>query len=72
MFYCRVQASDGNFFEKVTAPSDGDTARDDELYTIKNLSIVGDKKQIEVSSLNKKLQKLIACEKNESSKIEFP
>ncbi|CCD63796.1 BAI1-associated protein 3 [Caenorhabditis elegans] len=43
----RVQASDGNFFEKVTAPSDGDTARDDELYTIKNLSIVGDKKQIE-------------------------
>lgn len=45
--FTQVQASDGNFFEKVTAPSDGDTSRDDELYTIKNLSINGDKKQIE-------------------------
>ncbi|ULT80637.1 hypothetical protein L3Y34_010887 [Caenorhabditis briggsae] len=43
----QVQSSDGNFFEKVTAPGDGDVDRDDELYTIKNLSINGDKRQIE-------------------------
>ncbi|ULT80634.1 hypothetical protein L3Y34_010887 [Caenorhabditis briggsae] len=45
--FAQVQSSDGNFFEKVTAPGDGDVDRDDELYTIKNLSINGDKRQIE-------------------------
>ncbi|CAD6185172.1 unnamed protein product [Caenorhabditis auriculariae] len=43
----QVQASDGNFFEKITAPSDAESSRDDELYTIKNLTINGDRKQIE-------------------------
>ncbi|CAB3400480.1 unnamed protein product [Caenorhabditis bovis] len=42
-----VQASDGNFFERITASSDADTAKDDELYTIKNLSCNGDRKKIE-------------------------
>ncbi|EGT30138.1 hypothetical protein CAEBREN_23566 [Caenorhabditis brenneri] len=43
----RVQASDGNFFERVTAPGDADPVKDDELYTIKNLTINGDRKTIE-------------------------
>ncbi|CAI5455212.1 unnamed protein product [Caenorhabditis angaria] len=45
--YYQVQASDGNFFERVTAPSDTETGKEDELYTIKNLSINGDRAQIE-------------------------
>lgn len=44
----RVQASDGHFFEKVTAPINVDDAVEDELYTIKNLSITAEKKLMEV------------------------
>ncbi|PAV70519.1 hypothetical protein WR25_19405 [Diploscapter pachys] len=43
----QVQASDGNFFERITAPLEVDSQPDDELYTIKKLSLNGDKKQIE-------------------------
>ncbi|CAJ0946889.1 unnamed protein product, partial [Mesorhabditis belari] len=42
----RVQASDGHFFEKITAAMDVDEPVDDELYTIKNLTISAEQRKL--------------------------
>ncbi|GMR60748.1 hypothetical protein PMAYCL1PPCAC_30943, partial [Pristionchus mayeri] len=46
----RVQASDGFFFEKITGTNERDVVKapeQDELYTIKNLSLNGSRKELE-------------------------
>ncbi|KAJ1347149.1 hypothetical protein KIN20_002124 [Parelaphostrongylus tenuis] len=43
----RVQASDNNFFERITAPLDVEQPPDDELLTIRNLTLDADQKKLE-------------------------
>ncbi|XGW33672.1 hypothetical protein V3C99_017806 [Haemonchus contortus] len=43
----QVQASDNNFFERITQPLDIDKPADDELPTIRNLTLNADRKQLE-------------------------
>ncbi|VDP09102.1 unnamed protein product [Heligmosomoides polygyrus] len=44
----QVQASDDNFFERITQPIDEEQPADDELLTIRNLTLNADREQIEV------------------------
>lgn len=43
----QVQASDDNFFERITQPIDEEQPADDELLTIRNLTLNADREQIE-------------------------
>ncbi|EYC33943.1 hypothetical protein Y032_0001g177 [Ancylostoma ceylanicum] len=43
----RVQASDNNFFERITQPLDVEQPADDELLTIRNLTLNADRKLLE-------------------------